>query len=180
MNDNLGQLFIEDMNRTSAFEEDLKFYLGDDWKKNYVVRESVKNYLNHLEELLNSDSDLLMAYVYHLYLGLMSGGQILQKKRELQRKLTSYDQSLGQAVTHFNVKISDLKSQLKEKMNAIADNLEDSKKALLIEESKKVFQLNNSIIKTVQGTETVALKNILSIVSITVLVLGVSYYFFYA
>lgn len=79
----LGQLKIEGMERTAAFETDLKYYLGENWTASYSPRESVANYLRHLMDVEERDPDLLIAYVYHLYMGLLSGGQILRKKRQL-------------------------------------------------------------------------------------------------
>ena len=79
----LAQLRIEGMERTAAFEADLKYYLGENWSVSYTPRESVATYLRHLMEIEERDSDLLIAYVYHLYMGLLSGGQILRKKRQL-------------------------------------------------------------------------------------------------
>lgn len=178
--ENLGKLAIDDMYRTEAFEKDLDFYLGQDWRKTYIIRSSVKNYLNHLETLLTTNSNLLMAYVYHLYMGLFSGGQILKKKRQLQGKLLTNDDGefLGNAVTEFTVSISDLKKDLKGRMNEIAEKLDDNTKNLLVQESIKVFELNNSIIKTVKGTSFIAFKNIVIFASLLALVLSFIYYNF--
>lgn len=79
----VGQLRIEGMERTEAFQLDLRYYLGENWTASYTPRESVANYLQHLMDVEDSDPDLLIAYVYHLYMGLLSGGQILRKKRQL-------------------------------------------------------------------------------------------------
>lgn len=68
--------------RKKAFEDDLTHYLGVDWKT-LPKSMALENYLQHLQDLENDDTKLLMAYVYHLYLGLLSGGQILAKKRKM-------------------------------------------------------------------------------------------------
>lgn len=44
---------------------------------------ALENYLEHLQNLERENPKLLLAYVYHLYLGLLSGGQILAKKRSV-------------------------------------------------------------------------------------------------
>ncbi|EEB16311.1 Heme oxygenase, putative [Pediculus humanus corporis] len=176
----LGSLYSEDMSRTEAFENDLKFFLGDNWKENYVLDKSVKNYIQHLETLTKTDPDLLMAYVYHLYMGLLSGGQILQKKREFQAKITGRKDKLGTAVTTFeNVKISDVKANLKNKINEIAKNLDENKKELLIKESIKVFELNMTLIEAVKGTKYVAIKNIFLLFSFLAPIIGITMYFYW-
>lgn len=49
--------------------------MGADWKRDYVPRPAVADYLSHLEILEKEDPYLLTAYFYHLYMGLLSGGQ---------------------------------------------------------------------------------------------------------
>ena len=40
-------------------------------------------YIDHLKHIAEEDEPLLLvAYIYHLYMGLLSGGQILSKKRQ--------------------------------------------------------------------------------------------------
>ncbi|XP_073989906.1 heme oxygenase isoform X2 [Rhodnius prolixus] len=171
---NLCKMYVNGMERTSAFEEDLKFYLGDDWKKNYTVRESVAKYLSHLKELESTNTDLLIAYVYHLYMGLLSGGQILRKKREIGKRLlvNSKDSNTkGNAVTDFgNLNIHDLKQKIVDNVNSIADSLDEDTKFKIIVESRMVFKLNNEIVKSIEGTNVILLKKVF-IFSVIVLII---------
>uniref|UniRef100_A0A0P4VW67 Heme oxygenase n=1 Tax=Rhodnius neglectus TaxID=72488 RepID=A0A0P4VW67_9HEMI len=171
---NLCKMYVNGMERTSAFEEDLKFYLGDDWKKNYTVRESVAKYLSHLKELESTNTDLLIAYVYHLYMGLLSGGQILRKKREIGKRLlvNSKDSNTkGNAVTDFgNLNIRDLKQKIVDNVNSIADSLDEDTKFKIIVESRMVFKLNNEIVKSIEGTNVILLKKVF-IFSVIVLII---------
>ena len=75
----IGDLLIPDMARTEAFEEDLDFFFGD-WREGYQIRPEVRLYLDHLESLDRENPYLLIPYIYHLYMGLFSGGQILAAK----------------------------------------------------------------------------------------------------
>lgn len=68
--------------RKSVFEADLQHYLGEGWQS-LPKSAALENYLEHLQDLEKENPTLLMAYVYHLYLGLLSGGQILAKKRRM-------------------------------------------------------------------------------------------------
>ena len=65
------------MGRTLALEQDLAHYLGEGWREGYIVRGEVREYLDHLRKLEDSQPYLLLPYVYHLYMGLFSGGQVL-------------------------------------------------------------------------------------------------------
>ncbi|KAK9507863.1 hypothetical protein O3M35_007635 [Rhynocoris fuscipes] len=171
---NLSKMFIEGMERTTAFEDDLKYYLGEDWKKTYIIRESVGKYLAHLEELEKNNPDLLIAYVYHLYMGLLSGGQILRKKRQLTQRLLrtrqDYD-GIGDAVTDFGgINMRELKQQIVNNLNSIADSLDEETKTKIINESRTVFELNNEIINSIHGADYILIKKLL-IVSIFALLL---------
>lgn len=107
-----------------------------------------------LREIEDTDPTLLMAYIYHLYMGLLSGGIILRKKRQLMQKISLFKASPsndGNNVTDFGQNsIFQLKSDLRESMNRIAETLDEDTKNKLIEESKIVFELNNEIVKSVQ------------------------------
>ncbi|XP_069673121.1 uncharacterized protein Ho [Periplaneta americana] len=175
----VGKLCIEGMQRTESFEKDLSFYLGSDWAKDYKPRESVVKYLLHLRELENSDPDQLVAYIYHLYMGLMSGGQILRKKRVVFSKFTSSQQTYEDAVTDFGENsIPNMKKDLMTAMNGIAEVLNEETKQKLIEESKTVFVLNNEIIRSVRGANEVILKKIIILIIIISLIIVVYYTIF--
>lgn len=146
--------------RTAAFERDLTYYLGDDWQSEYTVRESVHKYLNHLEEIKNKNRKLLIAYVYHLYMGLLSGGQILQKKRQLMSNIVRGNDE-GCAVTTFDgFAIGDIKQRMRALVDGLGDTWDENVKAEIIQESRRVFEFNNEIVQSVQGAGQVALFKI--------------------
>jgi len=118
----IGELLIEHMERTTAFEADLAFFFGSNWKENYTVRPEVQLYLDHLRDIEEANPYLLIPYIYHLYMGLFSGGQVLQAKR----KFLSLSSSTGQAcsVTTYPQSIASLKKRLRQAVNELADNLD--------------------------------------------------------
>ncbi|OAD60242.1 Heme oxygenase 1 [Eufriesea mexicana] len=158
-------LFLHDqLRRTEAFESDLEFYLGKEWIKSYSPRDSVTRYLIHLKKIEDTDPILLIAYIYHLYMGLLSGGIILRKKRQLMQKIWPFQacQMNGNNITNFGTSnIFELKQYVRDTMNNIAETLDEDTKNKLIEESKTVFALNNEIIRSVRGTGTVFFKKIM-------------------
>ncbi|XP_075210403.1 heme oxygenase isoform X2 [Lycorma delicatula] len=172
----VGQLSIDGMQRTEAFEKDLAFYLGPDWNKNYIPRESVVKYLLHLQTLEKEDPTRLIAYIYHLYMGLLSGGQILRRKRALAKKFSVFStkdaDTGGAAVTDFGEKrIFELKRKLVDAVNDVAKKLDENTKQNLIMEGKVVFELNNSIVKTVKGTSEVILRKLIVYAMIVVILM---------
>lgn len=144
------ELLPQEFHRTKAIESDLDFYLGEKWKQNYEIRNSVKIYLKHLYDVKKRSPTLLIAYVYHLYMGLLSGGQILQKKRSLN--ILNNGNNKGEAVTRFNGHtIAELKTIMRNLIDSKASGFDESMKILLIAESKMVFHLNNEIVRSVRG-----------------------------
>lgn len=155
--------------RTAAFEADLNFYLGSSWRKGYKPRAAVQKYINHLNHLNDDNPTLLIAYVYHLYMGLLSGGQILKKKRDLAKKIIPLmgqsrkekAEDEGIATTNFGTtSIMELKKKMRDLIDNLCDDLNNETKDLLLIESRKVFELNNEIVRTVHGVNRVNLKKI--------------------
>lgn len=153
-------LLPAEFHRTEAFERDLAFYLGENWKRDYEIRGSVKMYLKHLHDVQKRSPILLLAYVYHLYMGLLSGGQILARKRSLNPLNSSNPNGgEGEAVTFFEGHtIGELKTRMRSLVDTLALNFDESTKILLIAESKMVFHLNNEIVRSVRGVNRVSLR----------------------
>jgi heme oxygenase 2 len=153
-----------DYHRTEQFQNDLQFYKGDDWEKTYKPREAVQKYLKHLKHIQETNPLLLIAYVYHLYLGLLSGGQILAKKRQITGKFRArsdvYDEvEPGTALTSYpNKSISEMKNHLKKTIDEYAKDFDKTVRRQLIEESHRVFELNNELINSVEGVTKQNLK----------------------
>ena len=158
----VGELDITGMRRSAAFEADLSHYLGADWRANHVPRPAVQRYLDHLRQLESDEPHLLMAYIYHLYMGLLSGGQVLRGKRQLiGRVFGGGADGAGNAVTDYGPhKIRQLKIQLAAAMNSAAEQLDDVTRGQLIDESREVFVRNNEIVATVRGANQVVLKKL--------------------
>lgn len=161
--------------RAAAFEADIEYYaefLGLDWRdKCKECRKTVVAYLQHLENVRISNPTLLSAYVYHLYMGLLSGGQILQKKRQLFNKFNplSSGKNDGYLVTHFEGHtIADLKTRMRTLVDEAATQMDAATKDQMIEHSRLLFGFNNTIIQSVQGVQKAGLKK-LGITTIVIL-----------
>jgi len=168
----IGDLLIPGMTRTEAFETDLNHYLGDAWTDDYIVRPEVQNYLKHLRELEEKDPYLLIAYIYHLYMGLFSGGQVLRAKKFVS--LSSVDKSdlAGNSVTSYGeLSIGTLKKDLKAAINSLADNLDQETRQAILEEGINVFKLNNTVIASVKGVDVVLRRRLLKMLIAAVLLL---------
>ena len=162
----LSELDIKGMRRTKAFEEDLHFYYGKQWFENvYQPSAAVTAYIDYLTSIEKENPNMLAAYIYHLFMGLFSGGQILRKKRSLEASLkfqsspaNNVGKQAGESVTDFGeIPIFKLKKQMVDAMEHIAEQLGEEDRWKLIEESKNVFRMNNKIIRTI-NTNKIVLK----------------------
>lgn len=154
------ELLPKEFHRIPGFEKDFEYFLGKDWKENYEIREPVKRYLEHLQEVNKKDKILLFAYAFQMYMALMSGGQLLQRKRMIARKLTlskevdDEEQTVkpGCEATWFGYKkIPELKAKLKSILNERYKDFDEDMKKAYIEESRNVFIFNNEVIRSVKG-----------------------------
>ncbi|XP_034825802.1 heme oxygenase 1 isoform X1 [Maniola hyperantus] len=168
------QLFVNKiLFRKQAFEEDLCHYLGANWKT-LPKSNALENYLEHLQNLERENPQLLMAYVYHLYLGLLSGGQILAKKRNIFGKNNHDQVKYMDKVTDFvGVDIPQLKKDFRQAMNEIASKMSEDEKRALIEESNQVFLMNNLIVNSVGGQNKVLCNMLYKTSAVFLVVAGV-------
>jgi len=168
----MGDLLIPGMCRTAAFESDLDHYLGESWREGYVVRPEVEAYLDHLKNIEEKNPYLLVAYVYHLYMGLFSGGQILRAKRFMSLSSVDKRESSGNDVTSYGeISIGSLKKQLKAAINSFAENLDVETRQAVLEEGVNVFKLNNTIIASVKGVDTVLRRRLLKLLIAVILII---------
>ncbi|CAG9792372.1 unnamed protein product [Diatraea saccharalis] len=169
----LNRLFVhKSLHRKSAFEEDLQHYLGDSWKT-LPKSSALENYLEHLQGLEKENPTLLMAYVYHLYLGLLSGGQILAKKRKMFGDKKENAGYVDKVTDFSDVDISKLKNDFRDVMNQIAENMSDQEQQAFIEESNQVFLMNNLIVNSVGGQNQVIFNLLYKISAFALVIVGV-------
>lgn len=172
----MGDLLLPGMARTAALEQDLAHYLGDGWREGYTVRKEVRGYLEHLQHLEDDNPYLLTPYVYHLYMGLFSGGQVLKAKRflSLSSIAGSRDEEdrPGYNVTSYGeVTIGSLKKQLKAAMNDLAEELDEETREAILREGVRVFELNNVIIGSVKGVDRVLKRRLMKLLIAVILLL---------
>jgi len=159
----IGDLLIPGMARTAAFEADLDHFLGE-WRDGYTVRPEVDNYLQHLRKVEDENPYLLIAYIYHLYMGLFSGGQVLRAKRFLSLSSVDKEEVLGNSVTAYDkVSIGSLKKDLKAAINGLTDNLDQETRQAILEEGINVFKMNNTIISSVKGVDEVLQRRLMKL-----------------
>ncbi|KAF9108425.1 hypothetical protein BGX29_000062 [Mortierella sp. GBA35] len=72
--------YSPDLRRTEAFEADLAYFYGPDWKDHVQPSKKVQEYMDHIRDISKRQPEKLVAYPATLYLGLFFGGQITRSK----------------------------------------------------------------------------------------------------
>ena len=118
---------------------------------------------------------LLVAYVYHLYMGLLSGGQLLSKKRQWVGN-AGQESLQGNAVTTFHGDTpGNIKKKLRAAINTFGQELDIDLQQRIIQEGINVFKMNNSIIHAVEGVDEIFYKRLFKILAILVAIVAVIY-----
>ncbi|KPI97748.1 PREDICTED: heme oxygenase 1 [Papilio xuthus] len=171
-----NKLFVNKiLYRKKAFEEDLAHYLGENWQLT-PKSAALENYIEHLQDLETEHPMMLLAYVYHLYLGLLSGGQILAKKRKMFGEKNTSENVYADKVTDFNdIDINELKKEFRNAMNEIAERMSKDEQDAFIEESNQVFLMNNLIVNSIGGQNRVLCNMFYKASALLLVVIGVIY-----
>lgn len=155
---------INGMFRTQQFESSLQHYLGEKWQTQ--MTKAMAEYSDYLLRLEKENHVLLAPFIYHMYMGILSGGQILMAKQRL-----AFSDGKGSEAFYFDVNVKEAKNQLRSAMNALAEKLDDETKLRLLKESKMVYLLNNKLVKEVKVPMEILLIKLIFIVGILILVI---------
>lgn len=149
---------LEKIKRTPGARADMTYYLTSErrqqleesWKENSGA---CSEYLKRLEWIEANDPVLIIAYVYHLYAGILAGGQII--KRMVQKAMGL--KKLGQeGVEIFCLPDGTIaKLFMKEYKKIFNEELDltEEEEARVMKEGNEVFRLNNVLVETIKGTE---------------------------
>lgn len=154
---------INGLFRTQQFESSLQHYLGSKWQSG--ITKGMAEYSNYLLNLEKEDHVLLSPFIYHMYMGILSGGQILMAKQRM-----AFSDGKGSEAFYFDVNVREAKNQLRHEMNSLAEKLDDETKLRLLKESKMVYLLNNKLVKEVKVPTEVLLIKLIFIIGIIILV----------
>jgi len=155
---------INGLFRTQQFENSLRHYLGEKWPSG--TTKAMAEYSNYLLCLEKENHVLLSPFIYHMYMGILSGGQILMAKQRM-----AFSDGKGSEAFYFNVNVRETKNQLRNEMNALAEKLDDETKLRLLKESKMVYLLNNNLVKEVKVPTEILLIKLIFIIGILTLVI---------
>jgi len=158
---------IPGLRRGHLFLKDLRHYLGPGWTPP-TPSPPVAAYLKHLQSL---PPEMLLPYVYHLYMGLLSGGQVMRRKRVLVNRVrfSAKGSYAGLAVTEVEGSVAALKTALRDATNATAAAWGPETRQAALRESQRVFELNNAVVAGIEGVGGVLAGRLLWCLSVLLL-----------
>merc|ERR1739838_1073213 len=134
------------MYRAAALEQDVAFFLGDDWADHEEPSPATKKYLSRIDYVKATNPVMLFAYAHSMFLASLAGGQILGAIIKRTLGLSGDD---GLAFFDYgDIDTKALRSEFKERVNAL--EIDRPTKEEIIVEKKLVFKLNNEIASQVQ------------------------------
>uniref|UniRef100_A0A5F8HIZ7 Heme oxygenase 1 n=1 Tax=Monodelphis domestica TaxID=13616 RepID=A0A5F8HIZ7_MONDO len=140
--------FPEELARTPALEQDMRFWYGPRWRHEIPYTAATKKYVERLRDLGRTEPELLVAHAYTRYLGDLSGGQILKKIAQKSLGLPS----TGEGVAFFTfpaiANATKFKQLYRSRMNAI--EMSPATKKKVVEEAQTSFLLNIEVFEELQ------------------------------
>nr|YP_009395808.1 Heme oxygenase [Herposiphonia versicolor]ARW64788.1 Heme oxygenase [Herposiphonia versicolor] len=96
----VGAIYFPQLFRKDSLITDLIYYYGDNWLTQIDSSPATQLYVNRINQIGNSNPELLIAHSYTRYIGDLSGGQILKKIAKSAMQLNDND---GTAFYDFNL-----------------------------------------------------------------------------
>jgi heme oxygenase (biliverdin-producing, ferredoxin) len=75
----VSKIYFTELNRKESLEQDLAFYYGENWQGIIEPSDAGRTYVARINEVSNTQPELLVAHAYTRYLGDLSGGQGLKR-----------------------------------------------------------------------------------------------------
>lgn len=169
----VSAVYFRELLRTAAFEEDLRYYYGEDFPKRIgTPSKATAEYIQTFKECVDQDPMLIIAYCHTMYLGMFGGGPIVKKWID---STFAPPPGKGSKIFDFSDTIDDVtefQREYNEAVNRIALTREE--KDRLIQRKRKIFADNDTIMAEVRGSRTYN-RRLLLVVCVFLLIAVVAY-----
>lgn len=145
----LSQIYFPLLDRKSSLEKDLHFYYGDHWQSQVTASPATQAYVQRIQNISNTEPELLIAHAYTRYMGDLSGGQIL--KGIAQRALGLSD-GQGTAFYEFDdiADETEFKVLYRQRLNELP--LGEATVDRIVEEANDAFGMNMALFQEIEGS----------------------------
>jgi heme oxygenase len=141
----LSHIYFPELNRRDNLAQDLAFYYGENWQAEIAPLPSGQIYVSRIQEVAQTQPELLIAHAYTRYLGDLSGGQALSRIVRSALKLPE-----GQGTTFYEfaqIPTIEAKRAFKETYRQALDALPLSPEQVeaIVAEANLAFALNRDV-----------------------------------
>jgi len=143
----VSKIYYTELFRKSSIEEDLKYYLGEDWKSKVTQTNSCKEYVARIKEVSDFCPMLLIAHHYTRYIGDLSGGKVL--KGIAQTALDVDDDGMNFYIFKDIQDEKEFKNNYRKTLDSLP--LSQSQIDLIVSEANNAFKYNMKVFKEVEG-----------------------------
>ena len=153
----VGMICFPELNRCQNLVKDLAFYYGENWREQITPSSSTNAYVTHIQNLVNTTPELLVAHAYVRYMGDLSGGSSL---RTMVRAAIKLPPDKGTALYEFDsLPIAEARKTFKAKYRHALNSLPigHSLSQKIIDEANYAFQLNHDILHELETEVKVAI-----------------------
>ncbi|BFM39716.1 heme oxygenase (biliverdin-producing) [Synechocystis sp. LKSZ1] len=141
----LSQVYFPELNRQDNLAKDLAFYYGENWPAEIAPLPSGQTYVSRIQEIAQTQPELLIAHAYTRYLGDLSGGQALSR---IVRSALKLPEGQGTAFYEFEqIPTIEAKRAFKENYRQALDALSLSPEQVeaIVAEANLAFALNRDV-----------------------------------
>jgi heme oxygenase len=142
----VGAMYFPELNRTAKLEEDLAYYYSENWRDEIQASPVGETYVARLQEIANTQPELLIAHAYTRYMGDLSGGQSL---RNIARSAMNLPPDKGTGLHEFDsIATPEARRNFKMKYRDALDSLEidDALADKIVEEANYAFHINRAVV----------------------------------
>lgn len=149
-NQYINHIWLPELTRKSAFEQDLEFFLGAGWRENGKPSQAALDYAAHICTATDEEPELLLAYIHTMYLAILSGGYILKKLITNSLGISGEDGG----VAGLEIPPGATRAQLKHHIKSSIDqmDLDPDLKERIVQEKISIFRRNNTIVASIKPT----------------------------
>ncbi|GET35938.1 biliverdin-producing heme oxygenase [Microseira wollei] len=143
----LSHIYFKELNRKKSLEQDLSYYYGSNWREQVAPSPAAEAYVQRIQEVSQSEPELLIAQSYTRYLGDLSGGQILKGIAQRGMNLN------GQGIAFYEFQdIPDEKAFKNKYRQALNDlPIDETKANRIVDEANAAFGMNMKMFKELEG-----------------------------
>lgn len=154
----LGKVYFPLLNRQSSLEKDLSFYYGDNWRNQLTVSPATQAYVQRIQDVAETQPELLISHAYTRYMGDLSGGQIL---KGIAQRAMGLEDGQGTAFYEF-ADIADekaFKALYRQRLDELP--LDEDAVDRIVDEANAAFGMNMKLFQELEGNFIKAIGKVL-------------------